>query len=239
MSKDAIIERIVNLRAKAASAASSEAEVISAAAMVSKLMAKHDISEDELKRSDQSDIVEGSHNADRRTRHWAARTASVGIAKFTQTKDYYSTRRGSEIFVGLDTDVLFALYLIELVQTSSERSWKRFRRMSAIPAKKRAEAKKSFLISYGERISDRLFQMARERERAQSQATGTSLVVVKDALIDTYVEEQWGGVSEGRASKPVETDLVAYLAGWEAAANLTLERPIEDGTEDEQEELLN
>lgn len=74
--------------------------------------------------------------------------------------------------------------------------------------------------------------MAEERDRTRQSSTGTgsSLVVVKDALIKSYMESAMPGIKSRKVGKR-DLDYFAAVSGQMAANRVTLNRPLGDETE--------
>lgn len=223
--RTAAIARIRALRARAADTASSEAEAEAAARIAAKIINKHGVTEAELVERGVAGICEGEHNAGRSRQHPALDAACYAIGSLTECKALI--RYGANLWVGQPEDVEFALYLSELIQGASERAyrihWQRmFRR--APPAMYR----RSFLLGFGAGISDRMLRMVAEREQSRRNAstTGTSLTVVKGALIDDYMAKTQPHV-RNRRRRSLKTDPMAMLHGHRASGALSLSRPID------------
>jgi hypothetical protein len=243
------IDLIAALRAKAADAASTEAEVAEAAAAASRLMAKHGIEESDIERANQDNTFHGMKHAgapqpSRQVQH-AVMAALWGIEIFTETECWlntYSKYAGNgkyhkfqdAVFCGFEGDIEMAFYLTELVRGAGDRAWKAFlaehsymKEWEQYPRKQKMEA---FKTGFGQRVGSRLVIMAEERQAAAPTPTGgTSLVIQKQSLIERYMEEH--GVVLRKSRKRGRTlDAAALIAGSLAGNSLNLNRPVGQGT---------
>lgn len=238
------IEKIRALRAKAADDASSEAEVETAAAMASKLMAKFGITEAEINDAAKAHVglKEGAAPQPTNQIQHAVQAALFGIEIFTETKCWIQTnhiyQQGKRVkhirakFAGFEGDIEMAFYLVELVRGAADRAWKLYyaahpemKEWAQYPRKMRMEA---FKTGFGSTVGLRLQTMAEERQEAARQETGTSLVLHKQAVIESFMEQLNITLRENRA-RGRSFDASAYRSGSSAGARLNLGRPIERG----------
>jgi len=230
-SRDDVIARIKALRARAADAASSEAEAEAAARIAAKIIAEHEVSEAELIDRGTSGISEGEHNGQRSRMHPTLHVCSFSIGRLSECMSLI--RGGANIWVGQPEDVEFALYLCELIQGASERAYQDHRqgRFTRAPS---AKYRRSFHMGFGLGLAKRMEAMVAEREsarRAKSE-TGTSLVVIKNALINEYMEKTRPGIASRRVKK-IRPDEYALLHGLKASDRITLTRPLDSATSPE------
>lgn len=232
--REAILNKIRALRARAANEASSEAEVAAAASRAAKLIQQHEVSEGELRERGSSGIVEGEHNRDRRTRHPALDAASGGIAIVTHCRLLVGRwYKGAFTWVGQPEDVEFAIYLSELVQAASERAFRDHRKgLSRKPTKHWRE---SFLGGFGIGVHNRLIALERERRevRDRQSTTGTSLAIVKDQIIASYMEETYPAIPSEKRRQGKDADPFAAIMGMRAAQHLNVSAPLADRSEDQ------
>lgn len=125
-------------------------EGCSDARRAAKIIAEYDVSEAELVERGTSGATEGSHDAKRQTMHPALDTAGLSIAFFIECH-WLTRRRGEHTWVGQPEDVEFTLYLCELVQGASERSYRTHVKgiFSRAPS---ARYRRSFMLGFGHRI---------------------------------------------------------------------------------------
>lgn len=225
--RKALIERIRAMQAKAENEASTEAEAIQAAAMAARLMSKHEVTDEELS------LIEGGGDGIQMQRvnhgtkkmHFALKYAAHGIEALTETRGYVGTNWIDEqrlVWTGLDSDVEMAVYLSLLIKGAADRAWRDHAKGRFF--RNRTLSRKSFLIGFGRRITERLIELSQERKAARS-STGTALVLRKDALIENYLADQDIDISETRPRKTMIDE--NYDHGASAANDLNLSRPLE------------
>lgn len=242
--RDDVIARIMALRARARDAGSSEAEVEASARIAARIIAEHNVTEDELRERGTDGIGEALHNKGRSEAHPALKACAFQIGQLTQTMGLYAG--GQHKFVGQPEDVAFAVYLCELVQGASERAYKAHRaetdanpilRPSAKSRAARRSYRTHFLFSFGGAVAIRMNRMVRERKEARHSATGTDLVVVKSELIQSYLDEKYPWLKDDKGKGPIApkpkrmADFFAGAAGRAAGEDLNLNRPLDDDTD--------
>lgn len=223
-----LVERIRAMQAKAENEASTEAEVIEAAAMAARLMSKHEVTDEELSiiEANGDGIQMQRVNHGTKKMHFALKYAAHGIETLTETKGCVSNNWVGEQrleFIGLDSDVKIAVYLSLVIKGAADRAWKAHAKRRTFV--NRALSRKSFLIGFGRRIKERLMELSQERKEARS-ASGTALVVRKDALIEAHLAKQEINIQSSRSRTPT-IDGNCYH-GASAANEVNLSRPLGD-----------
>lgn len=241
MSQKDLIEKIRNLRAKAESEASTEAEVAQAAMMAGRLMAKHGITEAEIAEAERTGDGIDKARFEKRTRGIdpALDICLRTIGDFTDCRILFTFPKGQSHnkdihVVGFEADREMAFYLIELIIGASKRAWANAWAQGE-KFKNRSAAMKSFKRGFGVNIAMRLREMIKERQAQKG--TGTALVVRKTALVDRRIMENEGHIETARSNtKRMKIDQAALAAGFAAAADLNLGRPLE-GDQEEREAI--
>ncbi|MFC5736914.1 DUF7168 domain-containing protein [Sinirhodobacter huangdaonensis] len=224
MTREEAIARIKALRARAADEASSEAEAAAAAARASKIIFQFEVTEEELIERGVGGVTEAEHNAGRRYAHPTLEEAAGAIGMYAECSALF--RRGANLWVGQPEDVEFALYLCEMIQAAAERAYLNHRKARFFSAPN-AHYRRSFLIGFGRSIAERLWNMTSERRRSRARkGGGTDLIVVKNALIDAYMTENYPDIGHTRSRARKEPDHRAFLSGYVDAARVNLERPL-------------
>ncbi|MCG7492431.1 DUF2786 domain-containing protein [Thalassobius sp. Cn5-15] len=233
--RKALLERIRAMQAKAESEAASENEAMQAAAMAAKLMAKHEVTEQEL------DLIEGGAagvtmerlKASTKTVHMAVRWAASGIEDMTETTGFFSKSKtlGREqlVFTGIETDAEMAIYLALMIRGAADRAWKSHAHGQHF--RNRNKSRKSFMIGFGVRISERLRVLGRERRASRAPSGGTDLVIRKQDLIERHLSDIGLDITEPRKARRIEVD-ENYHHGRQAGDHINLSRPIEEGEGD-------
>jgi hypothetical protein len=249
--RDKMLQRVINLRARAEDEASSEAEMNTAFTMAMKLMDSYNIEEAELaiaesegrieleivqKVADTSLLKGKSH------KHRVLSTL-MGIATFTETKVVVSTYSGNITFTGHRPDTELANYMVALVREALDREFENYKR--GVAGRIGYGAKNSFQIAMAARISSRLYDMDRERteEREENRETAERLKIENadtsssTALVISEIAEQKAKEVEmefrkanPRTSKMStsyrSTNGTAHGAGNQAGQRLNLGRSI-------------
>lgn len=223
MTKETLIERIRNLRRKAADDASTEAEAMAAADAAARLIMKHDFTEEDLK--EQPDLKATSDGFTKGTRPpkvlmecWS------GIQALTETKVY--RQGGTYKAIGLPQDVELACYLFEMITAAEARAWKSF--YASLRSRSRRETNahhRGFTYGFGKKLQERMLELAKERAAARPTAAGTALVVRKDALIDEHMEAAGLKITT-RKRKAQTGTTTGYGAGLRAGSRVNLSRPV-------------
>lgn len=238
--RKALLERIRAMQAKAESEAASENEAMQAAAMAAKLMAKHEVTEQEL------ELIEGGAagvkmerlKTDTKTIHMAVRWAAAGIEDLTETTGFISKSkslgRESLVFTGIDTDTEMAIYLALMIRGAADRAWKNHAKGQRF--RNRNKSRKSFMIGFGVRITERLRALGRERRASRVSSGGTDLVIRKEDLIERHFSNVGLDIKEPRNARRIEVD-ENYQHGRQAGERINLSRPIGDAAQDEQVKL--
>lgn len=229
-----IAARIRALRAKAADEASSMAEAMGAAAHAAKLLAKYDLTEAQIAADDSNDAaaVAGGFGVNRSKLHDVLHIVWSGIAQLTETKSY---RDGGTLrFVGMPQDVEMAIYLSEMLTAASDRMWQDYRKKHVAP-KGRGRSfsmyhRRGFMRGFGTEINARLVELATQRKKDVEQqvgkSAGTALVVRKQDLIKTKMDDM--GLNLRKTSRRVRVGSdESHAYGSRAARTVNLGRPVE------------
>lgn len=230
-----IIEKIRNLRAKAADAAATEAEAMQAAEMAARLLMKHEISEDDLAAAEAgasgaAGVTSEGFDSGKRSVPLVLQGTAGGIAAMTQTRAYMDG--GSVKYVGLDADVEMAMYLTELIKGAFDRVWMAYRKDHMSPGMSRREQnahRNGVTVGFANALTTRMQDMAAERRAAQKTGqTGSALVVRKEDLIADFMRGEGIALHQPRrASRRCNGDAESY--GRDAGRSVNLGRPVSGG----------
>lgn len=135
---DRVIQRIQALRARTADRGCTEAEAMAAAAKVSELLARHDLTLDEVsvRRSD----CEGVSVATGRKRRAPVDSCTTSIAAFCDCRVWGEQRADASlgfVFFGLKTDVEAARFLHDLIEVTFDTESETFRRGAIVGCQNR------------------------------------------------------------------------------------------------------
>lgn len=231
-SRETVAARVRALLAKTTENGCSEAEAMFAAEKARELMDKYDIEIGEAGMA-----AEGTEKMtfDETTRGRLDLTSRMTyrIAEFCDVKSWRSPYRGTATFFGLKSDVEFAVWLtrsLEAFVNNAADSYLAGQRFGRGSGRSRYMADKSFTLGCIGRINVRLGKLTAERKAAMKAAagTGTSLVVVKSAIVEKDFRKLGLRLrSSSRRDPSVASG--AYAAGQAAGDRASFGRPLGGG----------
>ena len=142
----------------------------------------------------------------------------TGIARYCGVKMWFSNEDGDGRIIsilGLRGDMEMAKYLYRLLAAVIKSESSRFK----------GAIKSSFQVGMATRVNERLIQMAKDLEPKAKTASGTALVVVKNAVVNDAFGKL-GIRLRSISSGPRATDGAAYSAGKDAGDRVNLNRPV-------------
>lgn len=202
--RDKMLQRVLNLRARASDDASSEAEMNTALTMCQKLMDAYNIEEAELALAEAEGRIEleivrkvadTSVLKGRKQKHKVLNVLS-SIATFTETKVVINSYSGDITFTGHRPDTELANYLVAVIKEALDREFDRYKR--SVAGRIGYGAKNSFQVAMASRVSQRLNDMANERdadraaekEKAQKLQIENGSTASSTALVISEIAEQ-------------------------------------------------
>lgn len=206
--RDKMLQRVINLRARAEDDAASEAEMNTALTMAMKLMDSYNIEEAELALAEAEGRIEleivqkvaDTSLLKGKSHKHKVFNALMGIAAFTETKVVINQRLGEITFTGHRPDTELANYLVAVVREALDREFMNYKRSSG--GRVGYGAKTSFQNAMANRVSSRLYDMAAERDRdrasakkeaeklkIESGATGSSTALVVSEIAEQKSKE--------------------------------------------------
>jgi hypothetical protein len=229
--------RIKALADKTVANGCTEAEAMSAAEMVGRLLERYALSMDEIEvraaRCVQVEVPIGG------ARRRPIDGCVPAIARFCDCKVWLA-RGGEEagvarapryVFFGFETDTALATYLFSVIERAIATELGQFKKVRPeLRAVRLRRASDSFQHGVAARVSARLSQMVVTREatiRAQ-RATGTALILVKHKIVEAAFAEtdvrlvSVSGVGRRRVAG-------AFNEGWAAGERINLNRPVQGG----------
>ncbi len=217
-----IIRKIKALRARAADAASSENEAAKAAAVADKLLREHNIDLSELDVRAEG-VAKNVWGAGRRTRG-PETFAATKIGKATNCK-VWCQNGGEIVYLGNPADVEVALYFTDLVSNAAEACLRSYRKTEDYARQQHYFSPRKigadYRIGVCQRLGERILEQV-EVER-KPQATGTALVVVKDALIQQWLKDNGMSFKDHRSSRRVGA---SYNTGRGDADSVSINRGV-------------
>ncbi len=219
---DRVIQLIQALRAKTVDRGCTEEEAMAAAAKVAELLARHDLSLDELGVR-QSDCAGAPVETGRRRR--AAQDYCVQpVAEFCDCRAWSEESTDGTlryVFFGLEADVEAARFLHDLIENVFETESAAFRQgaiYGALRGGERRTALNSFQIGLSNGIAGKLNTLKAARSATAAATTGRDLVAVKQSVVDDELEKLGLHFTRRSASSRRLVNSEAYAAGRAAGA---------------------
>jgi len=229
--------RIRALADKTVARGCTEAEAMSAAEMVGRLLERYALSMDEIE-------VRSAQCVQREVPIGGFRRRPIdgcvpAIARFCDCKVW--VQRGGEeagvakapryVFFGFETDTALAIYLFSVVERAIATELRQFKAdKPALRAVRLRRASDSFQHGVAARVSSRLGLMVLMREasvRAQ-RATGTALILVKQKVVDAaFAKTDVRLVTSSSIGRRRVAG--AFNEGWAAGDRINLGRPVQGG----------
>jgi hypothetical protein len=220
------IKKIKALRAKAADAAATEAEAMQAAEMAARLMTRNDISPEELVEVEKSAGATAGFRQGK-TLHPVLKSCWSGIQNLTNTKCWQSN--GEFRCVGVEEDVMMAMYLSEMLVGASKRIWTTYFEENGLegrPFRRITTAREDLMRGFGEAVDKKMHELAAARATAQATtSSGSALVVVKKDVIRRTLKEMGVSLRKGGRDSYRAVDMAAYGSGFAQGASVNLNRP--------------
>jgi hypothetical protein len=224
--------RIKALTEKTVANGCTEAEAMSAAEMVGRLLERYALSMDEIEvratRCVQMEVPIGG------LRRRPIDGCVPAIARFCDCKVWLA--RGGEaapryVFFGFETDAALAIYLFSVIGRAIATELAHFKEgRPTLRAVKLRRAADSFQHGIAARVEARLTEMHAEREASvgAQRSTGTALILVKHRVVDeAFAAANVRLVNTYSATRPNEAG--AFRDGWAAGARINLSRPVQGG----------
>ena len=222
--------RIRALAEKTTSNGCTEAEAMSAAEMVGRLLERYALTMEQVDLRQTPCIQLEVHAGGQRRR--PVDGCVVAIARFCDCKVWLT--RGdlgvTYVFFGMETDATLGRYLFEIVDMALRTELAGFKarnpRLRAIGLRRAGESFQHGMVA---RIAARLTadQADREAVVATQRATGQALMLIKHSLVDeAFTALQTRLVSTRRAARRIVRS--AYQDGLQAGDKVNLNRPLPD-----------
>jgi len=229
--------RIKALAEKTVANGCTEAEAMSAAEMVGRLLERYALSMDEIEvrqsRCVQQDVPIGG--ARRRPIDGCVPANARGCGcKGGGARGGEGANEGKPpryVFFGFETDTALAVYLFGVIDRAVATEVGLFRQARPhLRGTKLRRASSSFQHGVAARVAERLESMHAEREASvgAQRATGTALILVKHRVVeDAFAETKVRLVSTSAVGQHHLPG--AFQEGWAAGARINLNRPVQGG----------
>jgi len=217
--RKALIEKVKALLSMTVERGASEAEMAMALRHAQKLMREHDISDDDLnfggEQVTRETVVKTDHD---RIRNRLA----TSIGHFCHCTSYADRNLFDAIvYVGLQSETLFAHWLLDMLADFVMRRLEAHRVESRIRRLTRSE-RASFIEGCVARIAERLAELTPRPVTGN----GRDLVLARQSLIEAYLAEH--GIKLREPFKLFRVDQRSYAAGQRAGNDAEFNRPIEE-----------
>jgi len=210
----------------------SEAEAMSALSMAQAMMDAYNVTDEDLAETKaETAIKETMKNM--RDPHHIRKLLVVRISEFTSTKVYTNQLKAQKYqynFVGLPSDVEFAMWLTETLTMFVQKELKNYiwaNDYTSLPPNQKRPVIMGFVMGCARRINERLNELMVKSEVAASD-NANSLVVIKNALIDTKMKEMGLALREPRQRR-TGINNNSYGAGKAAGDRASFGRPVGQG----------
>jgi len=218
--------RIRALAAKTIDNGCTEAEAEAAIFMVGKLLNQYNLSMDEVEVRDEPCVSEIIYTGSKH-RHGVYFALSA-IAGFTNCKVW--SNRGFDglryTFFGQENDILVAKYLYDVIDNAIKNETEKFKKTPAwINSSNRRATSSSFITGMGYRLASRINEMKAENVNEMRASGGTSLMVLKNQIVEDAFAEHGIKLRKSNTSTTVK-DYSAYRKGQETANNVNLSRAV-------------
>jgi hypothetical protein len=223
-SRKKMLERVRAILSKTMENGCTEGEAMAALAKARELMATYEIDENELHVEKQQ---EGAtiHRGNIADPYDIKKGLCVPVARFTRCRgfDGSSSKTYGISFCGLESDVIFATWLLETLQRFVMRALREFQKQRAIKGIPNSNyTSASFVAGCTARIAQKL------RELTPIEPVGTGLVVSRQALIDAELARN--GIMLGKSrSRSRDLDKRSFGAGQAAGNSARFDRPVGQG----------
>jgi hypothetical protein len=217
-----VIQRIRALRAKTVDRGCSEQEAMAAAAKVSELLERHDLTLDEV--SVRGSDCEGMRVATGRKRRAPVDSCMRPVAEFCDCRVW--SEEGSDgalgyVFFGLKADVEAARFLHDLIEVAFETESTTFRRGEiylALRGGDRRTSLNSFQVGLASGIVAKLAALKAARHSALHRTTGFDLVAAKHSVVDDEIARLGLNFTTRATTSRRYVHRDAYAAGKAAGA---------------------
>lgn len=224
MKRTTIIEKIRALLSKTTERGCTEAEMLAALDKARAMMDAYDVNDADLQLAkDEAAVLHAE--SDPRDAHGIKWRLSYELGRFCNVEAYRESPEAGLKFIGMPSDVAFAVWLLDALADHVFTELHGHLIGSCAPPGERRVIIRSFVDSACDRISERLRELTTRSERART-GKGRELVVIKDAAIKTFMEEQDIRLStiSGRASSNINE--AARAAGCAAGDRASFGRPV-------------
>lgn len=230
--RDNLLKKIKALMSKTIENGCTEAEAMTALAMAQVMMDAYDVTEADLQDTKSESAIKDTMK-DMRDPHHIRANLTKRISEFTNTKCYrheFKSQKWRYHFIGLASDVEFAMWLTETLTMFVQKELKNYIWMNSytsLPPREKRMIIMGFVIGCCRRINERLSELMDKSDEVASN-NSNALVVIKNELIERKMKELGLNLSKGRRrGTRINTD--ARAAGEAAGNRASFGRPVGGG----------
>lgn len=231
--RESLLRKIRALLAKTTENGCTEAEMLSAMSMAQAMMDAHEVSQDEINETKKENAIKETMK-DMRDPHHIRAYMTVKISEFTNTKCWrneYKSQKWRYNFVGLSSDVEFAIWLTEHLTMFVQKELKNYiwiNSYTSLEASSKRRVINGFVLGCTAKINTRLGELIAQG-KVKANQNANALIVVKSELIERKMQELGLSLLQPhQRSSSFEPD--GYKAGQAAGDKANFGRPVGSGS---------
>jgi hypothetical protein len=223
--RKSIIEKIKALLAKTTANGATEAEMLSALDKASAMMDAYDITDADVQEAKDEAAMMHADPPDLLDPHQIKWRLSYGVGEFCNVLIFRASRETGLKCIGMPSDVQFAMWLLDNLADFVFAELYAHLIGCLAPKSERRVIIRSFIAACCERISDRLLALV-ERSKAVRTCNGRELIIIKDAAIKTFMQNNGIRLRMSSGYSPSTFDAAAQAAGRAAGDRASFARPV-------------
>jgi hypothetical protein len=220
--RNSIIEKIKALLSKTTENGATEAEMLSALDKAAAMRDAYDISDEELQLAKDEAVMLHADPSDLKDPHLIKWRLSYAVAQFCGVQIFRSRRQTGLKCIGMPSDVQFAMWLLDTLADFVFAELYSHLIGCLAPRSERRVIMRSFIQACCDRIGDRLLALVKPARTSN----GRELVVIKDAAIKAFMQEQEIHLRTCSGYSSSNIDAAAQAAGRAAGDRATFGRPM-------------
>lgn len=225
INRNSIIEKIKALLSKTTENGATEAEMLSALDKASAMMDAYDITDEEVQATKDEAAMLHAEPPDLKDPHKIKWQLSYGVKRFCGVEIYRSRRETGLKCIGMPSDVQFAMWLLDNLADFVFGELYAHLIGCLAPKSERQIIIRSFTEACCDRIVDRLLALV-ERSKAARTSNGRELVVIKNAAIKAFMEQNDIYLRACATGSSSNTNAAAQAAGRAAGDRASFGRPV-------------
>jgi len=232
--REKILKKIRALQDKTVAQGCTEEEVEAAMNILNNLMIEYNLTLDDIQEEYASYDQDFIWSSDGKTNNNPAKFATWALGEFCEVRVWWSKRwdydnlkwRHATTFFGEKKDVELAKYLYTVIDNSIKRETERHKDYSLSymkgDRKEKTTILKSFRLGMAERLSERMVEMVRKRNKVMEENHKSAIILHKKGAIEKHLQDVGMKFGKSRISKFSHIDGDAYNSGKAAAEKIHL-----------------